>query len=68
MVGSTQRILVSGPSKKDPGKWQGRTENNRVVIFQSDNKDLIGKFVDVQITEALPHSLRAEITANFTAY
>jgi len=68
MVGSTQRILVSGPSKKDPGKWQGRTENNRVVIFQSDHKDLIGKFVDVRITEALPHSLRAEITANSAVY
>lgn len=60
MVGTVQRILVSGPSKKDPGKLQGRTENNRVTIFQSDDRDLIGKFIDVRITEALPHSLRAE--------
>lgn len=63
MVGGVESILVTGPSKKDPGKLQGRTENNRVAIFASDNQDLIGKFVDVRITEALPHSLRAELVA-----
>lgn len=64
MVGSTQRILVTGFSKKDPGELQGRTENNRVVNFRAwqDRRDaeLIGRFVDVQITAALPNSLRGE--------
>lgn len=68
MVGSVQRILVSGPSKKDPGKLQGRTENNRVTIFQSDNQELIGKFIDVRISEALPHSLRAEAVNEVEAF
>ena len=57
MVGTTQRVLVTGPSKKDPGQLQARTENNRVVNFRGDY-DLIGGFVDVEITEALPNSLR----------
>ncbi len=61
MVGTTQRILVIGPSKKDPGKWQGRTENNRVAIFSSEIPDLAGSFVNVQINEALPHSLRGDL-------
>ena len=61
MVGSTQRILVGGVSKKDPGQLQGRTENNRVVNFSSTNQSLIGSFVDVRITEALPNSLRGEL-------
>ena len=52
MVGSTQRILVDGFSKKDPGQLKGRTENNRVVNFQCDDTDLIGKFVDVTIAKA----------------
>jgi len=64
MVGSTQRILVNGYSKKDPGKLQGRTENNRVVIFPCDDASLIGQFVEVRITEALPHSLRGELLAS----
>src|SRR5690606_1193649 len=45
MVGSTQRILVSDYSKKDPGMLQGRTENNRIVNFRCDNPRLIGHFV-----------------------
>ena len=61
MVGSTQSILVSGISKKDPGQLQGRTENNRVVNFRCDDHSLIGQFVDVRITEALPNSLRGEL-------
>ena len=61
MVGTRQRILVTGVSKKDPGQLQGRTENNRVVNFSATNHALIGDFVDVVITEALPNSLRAEL-------
>jgi len=58
MVGSTQRILVTGVSKKDPGQLQGRTENNRAVNFSSLDHALIGQFVAVEIVEALPNSLR----------
>jgi tRNA-2-methylthio-N6-dimethylallyladenosine synthase len=61
MVGSTQRILVTGPSRKDPGQLQGRTENNRVVNFACDDHGLIGQFVDVEIGEALPNSLRGTV-------
>ena len=61
MVGTTQRILVSDFSKKDPGMLQGRTEHNRVVNFRCDNPGLIGQFVDVEILEALPHSLRGKL-------
>ena len=60
MVGTVERVLVERPSKKDPRQLSGRTENNRVVNFSADD-DLIGEFVDVKITEALPHSLRGEI-------
>jgi tRNA-2-methylthio-N6-dimethylallyladenosine synthase len=60
MVGTVQRILVEHPSRKDPQKLAGRTENNRVVNFKAE-PSLIGQFVDVRITEALPNSLRGEI-------
>ncbi|WP_374480273.1 tRNA (N6-isopentenyl adenosine(37)-C2)-methylthiotransferase MiaB [Zoogloea sp.] len=60
MVGTVQRILVEGPSKKDPNELAGRTDNNRVVNF-AGNPRLIGNFVDVTIVSALPHSLRGEI-------
>lgn len=60
MVGSTQRVLVDRVSKKDNDKISGRTENNRVANFAGD-KSLIGQFVDVSITEALPNSLRGEM-------
>ena len=63
MVGSTQRILVTDYSKKDPGMLQGRTEHNRVVNFRCANPSLIGQFVDVQIEEALPHSLRGSLVS-----
>lgn len=63
MVGSQQRILVTGYSKKDPGELSGRTENNRVVNFRCSDAALIGQFTDVIVTEALPNSLRAELTA-----
>jgi tRNA-2-methylthio-N6-dimethylallyladenosine synthase len=64
MVGNTERILVTGYSKKDPGQLCGRTENNRVVNFRSDNAELIGKFVDVLIEEALPNSLRGSLVSS----
>ncbi|MBQ1782511.1 MAG: tRNA (N6-isopentenyl adenosine(37)-C2)-methylthiotransferase MiaB [Gammaproteobacteria bacterium] len=57
MVGSRQRILVEGPSRKDLMELCGRTENNRVVNFEG-TPDLVGTFVEVEITEALPNSLR----------
>ncbi|TNF52485.1 MAG: tRNA (N6-isopentenyl adenosine(37)-C2)-methylthiotransferase MiaB [Gammaproteobacteria bacterium] len=60
MVGSVQRVLVEGPSKKDAQELAGRTENNRVVNFAGHPR-LIGHFVDVRITRALPNSLRGEI-------
>ncbi len=62
MVGSVQRVLVEGPSRKDPAQLAGRTENNRVVNFDGDAA-LIGRFVDLRITEALPNSLRGEALA-----
>ncbi|EED31348.1 tRNA-i(6)A37 thiotransferase enzyme MiaB [gamma proteobacterium NOR5-3] len=61
MVGTRQRILITGPSRKDPGQLQGRTENNRVVNFSATDHGLIGQFVDVTIGEALPNSLRGEL-------
>ena len=60
MVGTTQRLLVEGPSKRDPMELAGRTENNRVVNFIGQAK-YIGQFVDVLITEALPNSMRGEL-------
>jgi len=59
MLGSIQRILVEGPSKKNPLELRGRTENNRVVNFEGDHR-LIGQFVDVEITDVLPNSLRGQ--------
>jgi len=59
MVGSVERILVTGPSKKDLGQLQGRTENNRIVNFRSD-EDVSGYFVDVTILEAYSNSLLGE--------
>jgi tRNA-2-methylthio-N6-dimethylallyladenosine synthase len=57
MVGSTQRVLVSRPSKKDARELAGRTENGRWVNFAGP-ASLIGHFVDVAIVEARPQSLR----------
>ncbi len=62
MVGTTQRILVDRPARKDPRQLAGRTENNRVVNFPGPTA-LIGRFVAVRITEALPNSLRGECPA-----
>ena len=60
MVGRVERVLVEGPSRKDENELAGRTDNNRVVNFVG-NPRLIGQFVDVTISAALPHSLRGEI-------
>ena len=62
MVGSIQRVLVDRPARKDPREISGRTENNRVVNFAGDHS-LIGHFVDVRISEALPNSLRGTLVA-----
>jgi tRNA-2-methylthio-N6-dimethylallyladenosine synthase len=59
LVGTTQSILVEGPSKKDPAELFGRTECNRIVNFRGDH-GLIGRFVDVTVTRAMPNSLRGE--------
>jgi tRNA-2-methylthio-N6-dimethylallyladenosine synthase len=61
MVGKTENILVTGISKKDPSQLQGRTENNRVVNFTSDDSTLIGNFIPVLITGALRNSLAGKI-------
>ena len=60
MVGSRQRILVEGFSKKSDEEMSGRTENNRVVNFVGD-ESMVGQFVDVEITTALNNSLKATI-------
>ncbi|PLT16809.1 MULTISPECIES: tRNA (N6-isopentenyl adenosine(37)-C2)-methylthiotransferase MiaB [Ralstonia] len=70
MVGSVQRILVEGPSRKDPTELHGRTENNRVVNFalpdlpQARRDQLVGQMLDVRIVHAYPHSLRGEVVAD----
>jgi tRNA-2-methylthio-N6-dimethylallyladenosine synthase len=66
LVGQTQKILVEGPSRKDPSELMGRTECNRIVNFaagptQALRERLLGELVDVTITKAYPHSLRAEL-------
>ncbi len=61
MIGTTQPVLVTGPSQRTPGAMQGRTENNRVVNFQAPEQH--EPLVDVEITEALPNSLRGRIVS-----
>ncbi|MDV7104799.1 tRNA (N6-isopentenyl adenosine(37)-C2)-methylthiotransferase MiaB [Vibrio sp. TH_r3] len=60
MLGTEQRVLVEGPSKKDLMELRARTENNRVVNFEG-SADLIGQFVDVKITDVFSNSLRGEL-------
>ena len=60
MVGTEQRVLVEGRSRRDPRAYAGRTENHRVVNFRA-GRELVGRFVRVRITEALPNSLRGEL-------
>jgi tRNA-2-methylthio-N6-dimethylallyladenosine synthase len=63
MVGSTQRVLVERPSKRNSRQLAGRTDNNRWVNFDG-SQALINRFVDVTITEAMPNSLRGRLVAD----
>ena len=63
MVGTHQRILVEGASRRNASELSGRTANNRMVSF-AGAPHLAGKFVDVTITAALTHSLRGEVRAS----
>ena len=60
MVGTRQRVMVTGPAVKNTAEWQARTDNNRVVNFPGAGA-LQGRYVDVRITAALAHTLRAEL-------
>jgi tRNA-2-methylthio-N6-dimethylallyladenosine synthase len=66
MVGTTQRVLVEGVSRKDENELMGRTDNNRVVNFPG-NKRLIGSFIDVEITQAMHWTLRGNVALNEAA-
>jgi tRNA-2-methylthio-N6-dimethylallyladenosine synthase len=66
MVGSTQRVLVEGVSRKDENELMGRTDNNRVINFPGA-KRLIGTFVEMKVTEAMHYTLRGEVVTNETA-
>ena len=59
-VGTVQKVLVEGPSRKDPSELSGRAECNRVVNFKAPAR-LVGQMVDITITQAYPHSLRGEV-------
>jgi tRNA-2-methylthio-N6-dimethylallyladenosine synthase len=63
MLGTTQRALVEGMSKKDAGELAARTDNNRVVNF-SGAANLIGSFVELKITQVVRHTLRGELAAS----
>lgn len=63
MVGTVQSVLVEGPSRKDENELCGRTENNRIVNFPGTDA-LIGSFVPVRITDALPNSLRGTVISD----
>ena len=63
MVGTVQRVLVDGVSRKDANELMARTDNNRVVNFPADAA-LIGQFVDVRITQAMHFTLRGELAAS----
>ena len=60
MVGTVQRVLLEGASKKNCDELSGRTDNNRVVNL-AGNPELIGQFVNVRISEARAHSLRGDL-------
>ena len=63
MVGTTQPVLVEGPSRRNPEELQGRTENNRMVHFEGP-RELVGRMVDMRIAAAYPHSLRGELASS----
>ena len=62
-VGTRQRILVEGPSRRNPHELMGRTECNRIVNFDAGRQGarLVGQMIEVDITEAMPHSLRGRV-------
>jgi tRNA-2-methylthio-N6-dimethylallyladenosine synthase len=60
MVGTRQKVLVEGPSRKDPSELAGRTENNRVVNF-AGNSRMVGQIIELDIVEAYPNSLRGQV-------
>jgi tRNA-2-methylthio-N6-dimethylallyladenosine synthase len=60
MVGTRQRILVEGASRRDAGELSGRTGDNRMVNFHGP-RHLVGQFVEVTVTAAMAHSLRGEV-------
>jgi tRNA-2-methylthio-N6-dimethylallyladenosine synthase len=66
MVGSTQRVLVERPSRRDTRQLAGRTENNRWVNFDGP-ATLINRFADVVVTEAMPNSLRGRLVEPLSA-
>ena len=66
MIGTTQRVLVERTSKKNVNQVAGRTENMRWVNFDAD-PGCIGHFVDVEISEALPNSLRGRVVQHIAA-
>ena len=63
MIGSIQRVLVDGYAKKDPGQLQGRTTNNRVINFATDDDSLIGQFTDVRVLQVSYNSLIGELVS-----
>ncbi|MEI7456910.1 MAG: tRNA (N6-isopentenyl adenosine(37)-C2)-methylthiotransferase MiaB [Nitrosomonadales bacterium] len=63
MLGSVQRVLVEGISKKDVLEMAGRTDNNRVINFRG-SPGMIGRFVDVKVTEVVRHTLRGELAGS----
>ena len=65
MVGTTQKILVTGNARKDPSELMGRTECNRIVNFKGHPR-LMNQLIDVTITQAFAHSLRAEVPVGET--
>jgi tRNA-2-methylthio-N6-dimethylallyladenosine synthase len=60
-VGTVQNCLVYGQSKRDPGQLQARTICNRIVNFSSNDIDLVGQMINIQINEALPNCLRGNL-------
>ncbi|MDA8362307.1 MAG: tRNA (N6-isopentenyl adenosine(37)-C2)-methylthiotransferase MiaB [Gammaproteobacteria bacterium] len=64
MVGTVQRILVEGPARRNPEQLCGRTENNRMVNFECADKGVVGRLLDVQITEAAHFTLRGRLAGD----
>ena len=63
MIGQRVKVLVTGPSKKEPGRFSGKTENNRIVRFVGYELGIPDPLVEVEITEALTHVLYGQRVA-----